>query len=607
MCDAAEPPRPMIPATLPEILLRRAALTPGAEAYRQFDAARGLWISCTWHEFAQRTRRFAAALHREGLAAGERVALLVPNGIEHLCMDQAALSLGLVPVPMHVIDQPESRAYVLNDSGASLLFIHSAAQWLALEPYASQFPRLKRVVCLSGSGPGGGGIARSLGDWLADGKDGAADIAVEPCSPAAEDLAAIVYTSGTTGRAKGVMLSHRNVVSNVFAVLAHVPVYENDIFLSFLPLSHTLERTAGYYLPMAAGATVAFARSVQTLAADFAAIRPTVLISVPRIYERAYAAIRESLVRRPLGRTMFGLAVRIGWRRFRRSDRGPKRPALNERWLWPLLDREVASQVRARFGGRLRAAVTGGAPIPAAVERTFLALGVPLLSGYGLTESSPVIACSQPGNVEPGSVGSPLSGVQVRIGAQNELLVRGPNVMLGYWQRPEDTRRVLDADGWLHTGDQGSMEHGLLYIRGRIKDIIVTSTGEKIAPGDLESAILGDSLFEQVMVLGEGRPFLAAIVVLNRQQWAKEAHKLGIDPTDPKSLHSISALDWVLERASRAVRSFPAYARPRAVVLSTEPWSIDAGLLTPTLKPKRAELEKRFGREIAGIYRGHTV
>jgi long-chain acyl-CoA synthetase len=598
----------MIPATLPELRLRRMQLTPAAEAYRQYDPERGTWVSVTWRDFEQRVREFGEALRREPLPAGARIAILVPNSVEHLCMDQAALSLGLVPVPMHMIDQPESLAYVLGDSGASFLFTDSAAHWQALEPLASQFPGLKRVVYLTGSVPARDGIGRSLADWLEGAQSGAAEAGAGPFRPPTPtDLAAIVYTSGTTGRPKGVMLSHRNVVSNVYAVLGQVPVYESDVFLSFLPLSHTLERTAGYYLPMAAGATVAFARSVQTLVSDLVTVRPTVLISVPRIYERAYTAIRESLANRPLSRAAFALAVRIGWRRFLRSSRKPKRLTLIERWLWPLLDRRIASQVRERFGGRLRAAVTGGAPIQPSVERTFLALGLPLLEGYGLTESSPVVACNRLGEAELGSVGPPLSGVEVRIGDRDELLVRGPSVMLGYWRRSEDTARVLDPEGWLHTGDQASIEHGRLYIRGRIKDIIVTSTGEKIAPADLESAILGDPLFEQVMVIGEGRSFLAALAVLNREHWIEEANRLGLDPTDARSLRARATLDWALERIGHAVRSFPGYAKPRAVVLSLEPWTVDNGLMTPTLKPKRPGVENRFAAEIAELYLGHTV
>jgi long-chain acyl-CoA synthetase len=346
---------------------------------------------------------------------------------------------------------------------------------------------------------------------------------------------------------------------------------------------------------------------VQTLASDLISVRPTVLISVPRIYERAYAAIREAFAHRPLARAAFALAVRVGWRRYRRLDRDPKRSTLVDRALWPTLDRRIASLVRARFGGRLRAAVTGGAPIRPAIARTFRALGVPILQGYGLTESSPVVACDRPGDTDLDAVGTPLPGVELKIGERDELLVRGPSVMLGYWGRPQDTARALEPEGWLHTGDQASIEGGRLRIRGRIKDILVTSTGEKIAPSDLESAILADPAFEQVMVFGEGKSYLGALVVLNRERWALLAEKLRLSAADPASLRSQDALEWALDRIGHAVSGFPGYARPRAVVLSVEPWTVDAGLMTPTLKPKRQALERRFAPEIARLYSGHAA
>jgi long-chain acyl-CoA synthetase len=240
------------------------------------------------------------------------------------------------------------------------------------------------------------------------------------------------------------------------------------------------------------------------------------------------------------------------------------------------------------------------------VARTFLALGLPVLQGYGLTESAPVIAVNRPDDNDPQSVGPPLPGMEVRIGENDELLVRGPNVMRGYWQRPEDTAKVLGSDGWLHTGDQAQLVNGRLFIRGRIKDIIVTSTGEKIAPADVESAILADPVFEQAMVLGESRPFVAALVVLNRSRWEEEARGLGLPAAEPASLASPAARSWALARIAKLVRAIPAYARPRAVCLSLSPWTIDAGLITPTLKPKRLAIERRFAGEIASLYEGHT-
>jgi long-chain acyl-CoA synthetase len=597
----------MKPATLPELLAMRVQATPSGEAYRQFDETSGRWVSYSWSEVGQRGQEWRRALHAERLPSGARIALLVPGGIAHVCMDQAALALGFVPVPMHVIDQPESLIYVLADSGASLLFVDSCSRWSLLERFTSRLPNLKRVVCLSGEAPSPAGIARTLTQWLRVASDREAQGDMPSPSIDSDALAAIVYTSGTTGRPKGVMLSHRNVVSNVYAVLATVPVFGRDVFLSFLPLSHTFERTVGYYLPMAVGATVVFARSIPLLMADLATVRPTALVSVPRIYERVYARLRANLDSRPVGRVLFGLAVSVRERQFESGAWKVRLSGAFVRALWPLLDRVVGARVRARFGGRLRVAVSGGAPIPRLVSRTLLAVGVPLLQGYGLTEASPVVACNTPADNHPDSVGRALPGIEVKIGAQDELLVRGPSVMVGYWKRPEETGRVLEPDGWLHTGDQARLDDGRIVLEGRLKDIIVTSTGEKIAPVDLESAILADPVFEQVMVIGEGKPYIAALVVLNRDGWGKQVARLGLRAEDTAGLRSPSARAWALKRIADAIRGFPAYATPRAVCLSLDPWTVDSGLITPTLKPKRPAIAARFAVEIAELYRGHEL
>jgi long-chain acyl-CoA synthetase len=587
--------------TLSELLAERVRLSPKGEAYRQFDATRGEWLGYSWAEVARRVAQWRAALRAEGLPTGARIAVLLPNSLEHVCVDQAALAEGLVPVPLHVIDSPASLAYVLADSEAAFLCIDSAARWSTLSPFESRLPQLRRVVYLTGAPAGG--VARAAPEWLAAGTT-----APGPESSPGHDesgLAAIVYTSGTTGRPKGVMLTHRNVLTNVRALLTVLPVSEADTFLSFLPLSHTLERTCGYYLPMAAGATVAFARSIPDLMDDLQTIRPTVLVSVPRIYERVYTALLEQVGRSLIARVAFDLAVRLGWGRFERMQRNPG--AARPTFLEGLLDSRVGAPLRARFGGRVRAAVTGGAAIPEPVARTFLALGLPLLQGYGMTESAPVVSCNVPEDNDPRSVGRALPGVEVRLGERDEVLVRGPNVMPGYWKRPEETAQALDADGWLHTGDQARLKDGRIYISGRIKDIIVTSTGEKIAPADIEAAIEVDPAFEQALVIGEGRPYLAALVVLNRSAWKREAVRLGLDPEDSASLRSPRALEWALERIAAAVHAWPRYAHPRAAWLTLDPWTVGAGLLTPTLKLKRNALATRFENEIAELYRGHTL
>lgn len=572
---------------------------------------------------AERISRWRSALLLEKLPSGARVAILVPNCIEHVCMDQAALSLGLVPVPLHVVDNPGNLAFVIGDCGASVLLVDSRARWSALTPFTEQMAGLRRVLLLeNGDGaPAGGAASGAAGvrvalitEWLdaasparesAERKPAEGESAKRESSGDPNEIAAIVYTSGTTGRPKGVMLTHQNILSNVYAILATMDVHDDDILLSFLPLSHTLERTVGYYLPIAAGATVAFARSVALLMDDLQIVRPTLLISVPRVYERAYAVLRETIDRRLVTRWLFAAAVNLGWRQFEHSQGRASQlpPAL--RLALRLLDRLIGRPVRQRFGGRLRVAVTGGAAVPSDVARPLMALGLPLVQGYGMTESSPVIATNTLRDNDPSTVGRPILGCEVRIGQQDELLARSKSIMLGYWHRPEESQKVLDADGWLHTGDQAEIVGGRVRIKGRIKDIIVTSTGEKVSPVDLEAAIASDPVFEQVMVLGERRPYICVLIVLNRARWQTQAAELALDPKSVPDVQSEPAKQWALKRVAQLARSFPSYATPRAVFLSLEPWTVANGLITPTLKPKRAAIASFYDKEIAALYQGH--
>jgi long-chain acyl-CoA synthetase len=552
--------------TLAEHLRDRIAATPGGTAYRQYERSAGRWRDLTWGEFGQLVARWQRALRSESLPGGSRIAILARGSVEHLCMDQAALALGLVPVPLHAIDNAESIAYILSDSGAALLLVESAQRWGVLSTLRDRFPGLKRVLCLE---PPETASAVWTEDWLKSAGD-AGRGEVRPAAVSPESLAAVVYTSGTTGRPKGVMLTHRNVVSNIVALLEIVEVRTSDVFLSFLPLSHTFERTVGYYLPIVSGSCVAYARSVKELPQDLREIRPTILVSVPLIYERVYAKLQENLI------------ARLGW---------------------PPLDYFVGRKLRAQFGGRLRFGITGGAPMPLSVANRFRALGMELLQGYGMTEASPVISANRPGDNDPATVGRAIPGMEVRVGANEELLVKGPNVMAGYLNRPEDTARAIE-DGWLHTGDQAAIREGRIVIKGRIKDIIVTSSGEKIAPADLEVAIASDTFFAQVCVLGDNHPFLAALVVLDHKSWVREAKALGLNPHDANSLDAPQARAFVRARIGKLLKEFPSYATPRAVLCSVEPWTIENGLLTPTLKIKRTALAERFAAQIGELYSG---
>jgi long-chain acyl-CoA synthetase len=588
---------------LAELLTYRVAQTPDAIAYRQHDAAAERWQAFTWGQVARQVARWRQGLAGVGLEPAERVAVMLRNSVEWVLFDQAALSLGLVIVPLYTQDSFENAAFVLGDSGSRLLLVGKNTQWLGLAQHRRLFPALETVVVLDGQPQAENGIrVHHVPAWLPEtGTAAAQDIAPDA-------LASIVYTSGTTGRPKGVMLSHRNILSNAAAIAHVIPAYREDVFLSFLPLSHMLERTAGYYYPMLAGSEVAFARSIQTLMADLEHIRPTVLICVPRIFERAYGRIDEQLARTgALANHLFRLTEDIGWPRFEWAQGRARRPDWLHRLVWPVLQAVVAKRILARLGGRLRVTVSGGGRLDERIARRFLALGLPLLQGYGLTESSPVISCNSADDNLPESVGRPLRGVTVSIGDGGELLARGPGVMLGYWQRPEATAAAIDADGWLHTGDIAEIVDGRIFIRGRIKDILVTSTGEKVPSADLEAAIGRDPLFEQVLVVGEGKPYLSALIVLQPEAWRRFAAALDLDPSDPAALSAPPVNAAVLQRIAAQIHEFPAYARVRAVYLTLEPWTVDNGLMTPTQKLKRERVLGRFTDVIGAMYAGREL
>lgn len=586
--------------TLGGLFRRRVERTPDACAYLYYDRITTRWNGISWREMAQQVARWQVAMKAEGLLPGDRVAVMLHNCLEWVMFDQAALGLGLVTVPLYVDDHAENVAYILRDAGVRLLVVEGAEQWQAIAGYGTQ-DELKRVVSLKWVDAAHfSEVLRSLESWL---PLDAAQLQRDDADP--DDLATIVYTSGTTGRSKGVMLSHRNIMFDAAAGLQQVPVYDDDLFLSFLPLSHTLERTAGYIIPMMTGATVAHARSIKELAEDLQAVRPTILVTVPRIFERVYNKLKEQLVRKPpLARRLFEMAVEVGWQRFlfqqHRSVWSPRQ------LLWPLLRGAVAGKVTKKLGGRLRMAVSGGAPLSAEVARIFIGLGLPVVQGYGLTESSPVISVNRLEDNQPESVGTLLPGVEARTTTEGELLVRGPNVMLGYWNRPEATREILDGEGWLHTGDKVSLdEGGHITITGRLKEIIVLSNGEKLPPAELEMAITLDSLFEQVMVVGEGRPYLTALIVLNRVQLEEMLREIRFSGSTEASLQEPQLHHMVLQRIGRQLSPFPGYAHVYRVHLELEPWCVDNGLLTPTMKIRRNRLLEHYKTEIDQLYSGH--
>lgn len=585
--------------TLDGLFFERVRRTPEGVAYRTYDKGAGDWLETRWREMAEEVSRWQQAIEGEGLKAGERVAVLLRNGEEWVAFDQAALAAGLVVVPLYTDDRPDNIAYILKDSAARALLIQDIGRWRRLAPALKGNDHLKRVLVLAdprqGERPADDRV-RFVNEWKA-----ATHRPLRRRDGDGHQLASIVYTSGTTGRPKGVMLSHQNMLSVAHGAIGMLDVYQQDVFLSFLPLSHTLERTAGYYLPIMSGSTVVYARSVAQLADDLMRVKPTVLIAVPRIFERVYGRIEEGLEKQgALPRALFRLTVNAGWRAFeRRQGRAGWHPSL---LLWPLLKRMVGDKVTGRLGGRVRAAVSGGAALPLPVARTFIGLGLNILQGYGLTETSPVISVNTFDDNEPASVGLPLRSLEVTIGEDDELLVKGPGVMLGYWNNHAATRTAIDPQGWLHTGDQARIEHGHIYITGRIKDILVLSNGEKVPPGDMETAISLDPLVDQALVIGEGKSYLAALLVLNRDAWFGLARELGLDPYAEASLRDERLENRVIARLRRALHDFPGYAKIRRVGLTLEPWTVENGLMTPTMKLKRVQVLEHHAALVGALY-----
>ena len=590
------------------MLQARVAATPELPAYREFVVKDQPWAQLSWADVGATVAQWRCALQQSGLVHGDRAGIWLPNSVHAMCMDQALLQMGGITVPVHSTDNPASIAYIFDNAEISLLIVSNLAQWerVSTAGYAMAALRTVVVVDMPESVTTQDGQPRlvALSQWLEEGAVKAAESA--PALPQPSDVAAIVYTSGTTGKPKGVMLTHANVMADVSAFVDRLGPNENDRFLSFLPLSHTFERTVGYYLSIACGACTSYARSAALLMQDMQTEKPTILVCVPRIYERVHAKVLEKVLAGPEAeRQAFESSVEWGWANFcARQDITDlhKHDASLIGTPAPAAHPVISKQIADLFGGCIRMAITGGAAIPQSTAKMFLALDMTLLQGYGMTETTPVISVVTPESNDPATVGEPLPCVEVRIGEMRELQVRGPIVMKGYWKRPEETAAAFTEDGWLRTGDQAELIKGRIRLMGRLKEIIVTSTGEKVSPADVELSLLADPLVEQVMLVGDNRAYVGAIAVLNEENWGLFAAENGWNAADPETLRQPAVVQAMLKRMQALSTEFPSYAQPRALLLTTEPWSVENQLLTPTMKVKRAQILARYADEVDGMY-----
>ncbi len=602
LMEARGGPRPA-PGTLNQLFF------DAVSKYNRPDALQvrtgGAYRPISHTEVAERVRHAARGLSSLGIRRGERVAILSENRPEWAVADFACLTAGLADVPIYPTLPAEQIAYILKDAGVVAIFVSNKAQAEKIREVRSQLPALKTVI---GFDTVPGLTNMSIAELEKRGTEGENResittyredaLAVKP-----DDLATIIYTSGTTGEPKGVMLSHNNIYSNVAVARTAIPFDGHDIALSFLPLSHIFERMGGHYLMFATGTSIAYAESIDTVPVNLQEVRPTIMLSVPRLYEKMYARVLETAQTGGLLKRRVFFWARDVAERWANQKLVGKEPRGLLAGQYALAQKLVFSKLKARTGGRLRYFVSGGAPLAPEINKFFYAAGLVILEGYGLTETSPVIAVNTPKNFRIGTVGKPIDGVEVRIAPDGEILTRGPHVMKGYYNKPEATREAIEPDGWFHTGDIGELRDGFLAITDRKKDIIVTAGGKKVAPQPLENKVKTNKYVAQAVMIGDKRKFPSILVVPNFDQLEKWAMRRNIIWTDRAQLLRMPTIQAKMEKeVTNELAGAAHFELPKKIGLLEHDFSIERGELTPTQKVKRRAIDAHYKALIDSLY-----
>ena len=571
----------------------------------------GVWRDISSDELRRAVEEFSMGLRSLGIEKGDRVAILSENRPEWAFTDLACLTAGLVDAPIYATLTPAQVLYILNDSEARAVVVSSPHQVRKVQEVRAQAKHLQHVILVEDVPADLKAGTTTFADVRARGREALAKDPDAVKKRAAEvqpdDLATLIYTSGTTGDPKGVMLTHSNLVSNTLGSgLVTDTLGPQDVALSFLPLCHVFERMSGHYLMLLKGCTIAYAESVEQVPANMAEVKPTVMSSVPRLYEKMFARVHEKVAGDPpLRQKIFRWAVGVGRENFRHFvDR--TKPGLGLRVKAALADKLVFSKIKERTGGRLRLFVSGGAPLAREIAEFFGAAGLLILEGYGLTETSPVITVNRPDALKPGSVGLPIKDVEVRIAPDGEILTRGPHVMKGYFKKPEATAEAIDPEGWFHTGDIGMVdERGFLTITDRKKDIIVTSGGKNIAPQPIENVLKSNTLIAEIVMIGNKRNFPAALIVPNFEHLEKWAKERGVAYGSRDELIRKREVEDLYEQTVKDLTGHLAqYERIKKLALLPREFTLEAGELTPTLKVKRRVVEQKYKDVIDRMYEG---
>lgn len=553
------------------------------------------WIVTTYAELGAQARSLAARMIDRGLAPGDRVALFSPNRPEWSLIDLACAYAGLVSVPMYATSTPQQARHVIADSGSKLVFVAGEHEWQSIAEVRGELPDVTEVISIDSIAD-----AVSLADELSEAPTDTSVVNARLESASADDLVTIIYTSGTTGDPKGVMLTHRGFTHQVDALNRFFDLGPGDVSLCFLPLSHALER-AWTYMVLSNGCLNTYVPDPRTVAEQMVLAKANLMVSVPRLYEKVYNTAREKVADSALKQRIMAWSLKTGTK-YHDVLRSGERPS---RWLTVRLniaDKLVLGAVRDAIGGPKKVLACGGAPMREDVERFFYGCGLLLLTGYGLTEASPLVTFPPPRDFTFGNVGKVMPGGELKVAEDGELLYRGPNLMQGYWGRPEDTAATI-IDGWLHTGDVGEIDGTYVRITDRIKDLIVTSNGKNVAPAPIENLLASDPLFEYALLLGDNRPYLTLLVAPSLPQLDEVAKQLQISWAKREELLAHpEVIAEIKRRISELTAKLPKHEQIADLRVLLDGFTQENGMLTPTLKVKRKEVEKRFAQLVDEMY-----
>lgn len=579
------------------------------ERFDQTDAlntkVRGAWEPMSHRTIMERVRRTALGLADMGIVAQERVAILSENRPEWLIADYACICSAITDVPIYPTLPAEQLPYLLNDSGARAIFVSTADQAKKVASIRHDVPGLQWIIGFAATKADGCDFTlaeiEAKGAAL-DNAERATTFKRDALAVTPDQLVTLIYTSGTTGNPKGVMLTQDNLYSNVIATKTSLQVSTSDLALSFLPLSHIFERTGDYFL-FANGVRIAYAESIDTVPANMSEVKPTMMMSVPRLYEKIYARVVENaLAGGALKQRIFFWAKAVG-ERWADEKLAGREPSGLLAMQYALAQKLVFSKLKTRTGGRLRFFVSGGAPLSPDIAKFFYSAGLIILEGYGLTETSPVISTNTFEHYRLGSVGRPIPGVDVMIAADGEILSRGPHIMRGYYNLPEATTDAIDEAGWFHTGDIGELTDGFLYITDRKKDIIVTAGGKNIAPQPIENMLRMNKYVSQAVMIGDKRRFSVVLIVPEWEQLEQWAASQRIAWTSRAELLALPVITAKMDKeVTTQLAGLASYETPKKIALLEHDFSVERGELTPTLKVKRRVIDKTYKQLIDGLY-----